>query len=327
MALLGILQVKARAGEKTFTVEISPPMNYKTLVKTSEMVQALKDFDVAGIAVTNSTGGSFRMNPLAVVETIRAWRPQTPIIIHVTARDEGSVRSLYSRADEMHRKSVSDVLILRGDPTPQRSREVDAFKFSTVELVELLRDYRDRQGYSLDLFVAGHPEYPASALPKHMAYQRRKVEAGAQGIIANIITDPDAYVRYVDVARAHEITVPILPSVIPLTSVRRCLFLQSALHIPVPRRVLERLETAASKEEAMRVGVEITLGIVERLLREGAPGINFNLIFPQDIASVADILRAVRGHATIWEKYRIEDPEEIEYYNHLRGRLSGTGSS
>ncbi len=322
MALLGRLRAKADAGEKTFTVEISPPVNYKTMVKTDEMVRALKDFDIAGIAVTNSTGGSFRMNPLAVVETIRAWRPETPIVIHLTARDEGSVRSIYSRADEMDRKAVSDVLVLRGDPTPQRSRQVDAFKFSTVELVRLLREYRDGQGYAIDIFVAGHPEYPAHALSKHMAYQRRKIEAGAQGIIANIITDPTNYARYVDAALAHGIAVPILPSVIPLTSVRRCIFLQTGLHIPVPRWIMERLDEAGSKEEAARLGLEITIGIVERLLYEGAPGVNFNLIFPQDIASVADILRTVRGHATIWEKYKIEDPEEIEYYSQLRGRLS-----
>ncbi|MCS6816909.1 MAG: methylenetetrahydrofolate reductase [Blastocatellia bacterium] len=322
MALLSTLRAKADAGEKTFTVEISPPANYKTMVKTDEMVRALKDFDIAGIAVTNSTGGSFRMNPLSVVETIRAWRPETPIVIHLTARDEGSIRSVYSRADEMNRKAVSDVLILRGDPTPHRSREVDAFKFSTVELVRLIRDYRDEQGYAIDIFVAGHPEYPAHALSKHMAYQRQKVESGADGIIANIITDPTNYVRYVEAALAQGIAVPILPSVIPLTSVRRCLFLQTSLHIPVPRWILERLDGAKSKEEVVRLGIELTIGIVEHLLRAGAPGVNFNLIFPQDIASVAEILRAVRGYATIWEKYKIEDPEEIEYYSLLRGRLS-----
>jgi len=321
MALLGILRAKAEAGERTFTVEISPPVNYKTIVKTDEMVRALKDFDIAGIAVTNSTGGSFRMNPLTVVETIRAWRPETPILIHLTARDEGSLRSLYSRADEMNRKSVSDVLVLRGDPTPYRSREVDAFKFSTLELVQLLRAYCDEQGYALDIFVAGHPEYPPHALSKHMAYQRRKIEAGAQGIIANIVADPENYVRYAEVALAHGITVPILPSVIPLTSVRRCRFLETKLHIPVPRQITERLEAAAHPEDAARVGLELTLGIVERLLHEDAPGVNFNLIFPHDISSVAELLRTVRGHATIWEKYKIEDPEEIEYYSQLRSRL------
>jgi methylenetetrahydrofolate reductase (NADPH) len=321
MALLDILRAKAEAGERIFTVEISPPATYKTIVKTDEMVRALKDFDIAGIAVTNSTGGSFRMNPLAVVETIRTWRPETPILVHLTARDEGSLRSLYSRADEMNRKSVSDVLVLRGDPTPHRSREVDAFKFSTLELVQFLRAYRDEQGYALDIFVAGHPEYPPHTLSKHMAYQRRKIEAGAQGIIANIVADPENYVRYAEAALAHGIAVPILPSVIPLTSVRRCHFLEIRLHIPVPRQIMERLDAAVHPEDATRIGLDFTIGIVERLLREGAPGVNFNLIFPHDISSVAELLRAVRGHATIWEKYKIEDPEEIEYYSQLRSRL------
>lgn len=316
MALINVL--KASNGERVFTVEISPPVTYTTMVKTGEVVELLKDLDIDGIAVTNSTGGSFRLNPLAVVDTIRAWMRNIPIIIHLTSRDEGSVRSLYTHIGEMGQKRVSDVLVLRGDPTPGNSTAVDSYKFSTVELVGLIADYCRRNGQAIDIFVAGHPEYPESSLAKHLAYQKRKIDQGAQGIIANIITDPERYARYVAASHRVGVTVPIVPSLIPLTSLRRCLFLESQLHIPVPEAIKQRLD-GASGDDARKRGVEMSIDIAHRLLAHGAPAINFNIIFPQDVTSVAEILRAVRGHATIWEKYRIEDPEEIDYYNGLRG--------
>jgi len=245
------------------------------------------------------------------------WLREIPIIIHLTARDEGSVRSVYNHIEEMGQKRVSDVLVLRGDPTPIHSREVDSYKFSTVELAKLISDYKNEHSYAIDILVAGHPEFPDHALAKHMAYQKRKIESGAGGIITNIVTDHTRYAKYVEAAQAHGLNVPIVPSVIPLTSLRRCEFLETRLHISVPQEIKERL-SEASKEDAVKIGVEAATHIARRLLAYGALGINFSVIFPRDVGSVAEILRALRGHATIWEKYRIEDPEEIDYYNALR---------
>jgi len=212
---------------------------------------------------------------------------------------------------------VSDLLVIRGDPSPTNSRQTDAYKFSTVELVKLIHDYGGQRQYFLEIFVAGHPEWQAT-LAKHMLYQRQKIENGAKGIIANIVAAAENYSRYVESAQAHQIEVPIVPSVIPLTSLTRCEFLETQLHIPVPEAVKEKLAHFNTKEDARQVGVEISGDIAEALLKQGAPGVNFNVIFPQDVKSVKELLQRVRGYATIWEKYQIEDPEEIDYFKCLR---------
>lgn len=318
MSLASVLQRKQQRGDKVFSVEISPPMNYPGLVKTGEVVEALKELDLDSIALTNNTGGSFKLNPLAVVETVQATLRNVPIIVHITSRDEGSVRTVYTHVDNMALNGVSDALVIRGDPSPTNSRQTDAYKFSTVELVKLISDYSRQQQYVLEIFVAGHPEWQAHTLPKHMRYQRQKIEHGATGIIANIVTAPENYRRYVESARSHQIDVPILPSVIPLTSLARCEFLERQLHIPIPLAVKEKLGRFSSKEDVRRAGVDISGDIAEAVLRQGAPGVNFNVIFPQDVTAVKTLLQRVRGYASIWEKYQIEDPEEIDYFNGLR---------
>lgn len=316
MSLLGALRRKRQQDEHVFSVEISPPMNYPGLVKTSELLEALKELDLDGLAITNSTGGSFKLNPLAVVEVVQAFM-RVPIIVHITARDEGSYRTVYTHVDQMALHGVAHVLIIRGDPSPVNSRQTDAYKFTTVELVKLMYEYSRQQHYALEILVAGHPEWQ-STLTKHMRYQKQKIDNGAQGIIANIVTDVDSYCRYVDAALAHQVNVPIFPSVIPLTSLTRCEFLRKTLHVPVPSSVTERLSRFTQKEDLRRAGVEISGEIAHELLRRGAPGINFNVIFPQDVQSVKELLQRVRGYASIWEKYQIDDPEEIDYFGGLR---------
>ncbi|MBI4470058.1 MAG: methylenetetrahydrofolate reductase [Acidobacteria bacterium] len=309
---------KANGAEKAFTAEISPPINYQGIVKIDEIAAALKDLDLRAIAITNNTGGSFKLNPLAVVASVRRVLPSIPIIVHLTARDEGSVRTVYSHLDEMARLGVSDALVIRGDRSPQNSHQTDSYKFSTVELIRLMNDYKTERAYNLDVLIAGHPEYPLDKLDRHLGYQVAKIEAGARAMIANIVTEPERYTAYVAEARARGIDVPVMPSVIPLTTERRCEFLRTRLHIQVPSKCVEAL-AHLDRDAATRKGIALTSEIASRLLAAGAPGINFNIIFPQDVDSVKSVLREIRGYSTIWEKYQIEDPEEIDYFDCLRG--------
>lgn len=315
MQLISVFNRAREKGEKVFTAEITPPKSYDGIGKISEIVDILKGMDLKGLAVTNNTGGSFKLNPLVVVEPIRSKLRTIPIIVHLAARDEGSIRNLYDHIDEMCRKNVSNVLVLRGDPTPGNSKQVDSYKYSTIELTKLIGDYRGERNYPIDIFAAGHPEYPPQALAKHIAYQKKKIENGAQGIIANVITEPDLYARYVDALLSAHLDIPVIPSVIPLTSFRRAEFLENEIHVPVPGFIKEKLANA-SKEEAVKIGIDFSTQVAEALLKQGAVGVNFNVIFKTDAEYVKEILKNIRGYATIWEKYNIE-VSETEYYESL----------
>lgn len=145
----------------------------------------------------------------------------------------------------------------------------------------------------LDVFVAGHPEYPESALDKHFRFLRQKIDSGANGIISNIVTDADSFFRYRDRAAAAGIRLPILPSLLPLTSLRRCEFLTNELHIPVPRATVSSL-TASSVDDAPRFALDDLVSKLEQLIRAGAPGANFNVIVNRDSDFVVQALRAFR---------------------------------
>ncbi|HEV8130252.1 MAG TPA: methylenetetrahydrofolate reductase [Acidobacteriota bacterium] len=327
MALIAILNKFREQNQPIFTVEISPPVHFNGILKTWETLDILKDLDLQGLAVTNNTGGSFKLNPLSIAREIRQFIPQMPIIVHLTARDEGSARSLYTNLANMEKHNISDLLVIRGDPTPGASKQVDSYRYFTYELVRLTSEYRDGKlqdgsetgrKTALDILIAGHPEFPDSQLAKHFAFQKRKMEFGANGIICNIVNDPVRYSIYMDAARHAGIDMPMIPSVIPLNSFKRVEFLEERIHVSVPTHIRSRLE-ALPKEEAFHFAVQQATLIAEELLDRGAPGINFNVIFKRDAEAVREVLRNLRGYATLWEKYDLE-PGDEDYFEILRNR-------
>lgn len=301
MALLSI--IAAKRGAPIFTAEISPPRLYLEIDRIVGIARRLRALGLDAIAVTNSTGGSYKFSPWAIVEDIQRAMGHVPLIIHLTARDEGSARSVYYHLHEMSLKGVRDVLIIRGDPSPGNSKVLDSYRFTTSQLVNMVAGYRRGELLdgshceplpNLDVFVAAHPEFPERALDKHFDFLRRKIDAGANGLIANIVTDTDAFVRYLDRARKAGIQPPIIPSLLPLNSVRRCEFLAQQLHIAVPTAMVETLR-AAGRDDLHRIARDDLVGKLRRLVASGSPGVNFNIVVPSDAEAVVEAVNAYRG--------------------------------
>lgn len=298
MSLLRILPSKESSGRLLLTAEISPPRLYLEMDRIVGIARRLRALGLDAIAVTNSTGGSYKFSPWAIVEDLQRALGHPPLIIHLTARDEGSARSVYYHLHEMSLKGVRDVLIIRGDPSPGNSRLLDSYRFTTNQLVDMVAGYRRGRLLDgsesetlpdLDIFVAAHPEYPERALAKHFEFLKRKIDAGADALISNIVTDIDAFVRYRDRARDAGITIPILPSLLPLNSLRRCQFLIENLKIPVPAGTVDKLR-GKDRDAAHAIGVDGLRKHLARLRSEGAQGANFNVIQPGDADAVVEVL-------------------------------------
>lgn len=294
MALIRIIAANSERRRPTLTAEISPPRLYLEIDRLVGIARRLRALGLDAIAVTNSTGGSYKFSPWAIVEDIQRAMAHVPLIIHLTARDEGSARSVYYHLHEMAVKGVRDILIIRGDPSPGTSKLLDSYRFNTTELIQMVAGYRRGtliDGSTceplpdLDIFGAAHPEFPDSALAKHFEFLKRKIDAGTGGLIANIVTDAERFLRYRDRAVAAGVNVPIMPSLLPLNSVKRCDFLSRQLHIAVPAPIQERL--AAAPTDAASIALDDIRTKLTTLLAEGAPGANFTIIAPSDAETVA----------------------------------------
>ena len=72
MSLLSITAAKAQRNEPIFTAEISPPRLYLEIDRIVGIARQLRAVGLDAIAVTNSTGGSYKFSPWAIIEDIQA---------------------------------------------------------------------------------------------------------------------------------------------------------------------------------------------------------------------------------------------------------------
>jgi methylenetetrahydrofolate reductase (NADPH) len=145
-----------------------------------------------------------------------------------------------------------------------------------AELVRLVR--------SLGHFCIGvaafpecHPRSPdAESDVRHLV---AKLRAGAQFAITQMFFRPEDYLRLRDrvtAAGADMATVPILPGVMPITTLRGVQKMAELSGCTIPDTVRDRLCAVGDDPAAVRqVGVTVASELCERLLAEGAPGLHF----------------------------------------------------
>src|SRR5208283_4941965 len=94
--------------------------------------------------------------------------------------------------------------------------------------------------------------------------------------ITNMFFYPEDYLRLRDRVAAQGGDVPIIPGIMPITSLR---VISKALELGgcrVPVQLWERLQAVADDRAAVReIGVDYAAGMCERLLAEGVPGLHF----------------------------------------------------
>jgi methylenetetrahydrofolate reductase (NADPH) len=167
---------------------------------------------------------------------------------------------------------VENVLALGGDPPVDTAGGVGELRYAT-ELVELARAIG---GFSVGVAAhpAGHPSSPDIETDRDMLAAKLSL---ADFAITQFFFEAEEYLRLIDDLTARGVTKPVLPGIMPvtsLTSVPRMAQMGAA----VPPWAVERLEAAAAlggDEAVRRAGIELSTELCARLLDEGAPGLHF----------------------------------------------------
>jgi methylenetetrahydrofolate reductase (NADH) len=211
--------------------------------------------------------------------------------------------------DDLHRvlgtlteHGIDNVLALRGDP-PKGSDTFVAVEGGlehATDLAEMIRD-----SYDLCTGAACYPEtHTESASDEEdMEHTVRKVDAGATFLITQLFFDNRAYFAFVARARAAGITVPIIPGIMPITSVKQLSRFSSKLFgAHIPTALADALERRAGDPDAIvQLGAAYATLQCAELLAAGAPGIHFYTLnrSPATRAILAALLAA-----RPWERHQ-----------------------
>jgi methylenetetrahydrofolate reductase (NADPH) len=185
--------------------------------------------------------------------------------------------------DELHEllaavceRGIDNVLALRGDPPKDSDTFVPVAGglAHATDLAELIRD-----SYDLCVGAACYPEvHTESPDGDHdMTHTVHKVEAGATFLITQLFFDNRAYFDFVARARAAGITVPIIPGIMPITSVKQLSrFAGKLFGAHIPQALADALVRRADDPDAIvQLGAAYATLQCSELLAAGAPGIHF----------------------------------------------------
>jgi methylenetetrahydrofolate reductase (NADPH) len=251
--------------EPVVSFEFMPPRSPEAELALWRTVEELRQLEPAFVSVTYGAGGSTRELTLAIVRRL-AREARLEAMPHLTC--VGSTREeLRELLAEIVAQGADNVLALRGDP-PRGQREwtapVDGLG-SAAELAALARE-------SGDLCVVG------ACYPEHadLDYVRAKVAAGVSVLITQLFFDNADYFRFVERLRGAGIDVPVLPGIIPVSSVAQLDRLVALCGASVPATLRRELDARAHDPEAVaQLGVAYATAQCAELLAGGAPGLHF----------------------------------------------------
>src|SRR6476646_8143322 len=253
------------------SLEFFPPKTDEEKATLEAALPNLKTPKPEYVSVTFGAGGStLSYTP----ETVRHLRAEHGLAAapHVSCMGgtRAEIRALLEQYTAMGCKRI---VALRGD-LPSGMAGYGDFRYAS-DLVEFIR--RECDG-SFHIEVACYPEmHPqagdAQADLKHFI---TKVNAGADGAITQYFYNPDAYFRFVDDARRHGVSVPIVPGIMPISNFSQLKRFSDACGAEIPRWVSKRMHAFGDDSEAIRAfAAELVAGMCRRLIDGGAPALHF----------------------------------------------------
>jgi methylenetetrahydrofolate reductase (NADPH) len=261
-------------GERSISFEFFPPKDEageRQLWTTLRELEALRP---TFVSVTYGAGGSTRDRTVRVTEGIAAQTTLTPMA-HLTCVGH-PVEELRSVIGSYAAAGVRNVLALRGDPPggPGTAWEPTpgGLRYAT-ELIELVASLGDFC-VGAAAFPEGHRE--AESVEHDARIMKAKQDAGASFAITELFFRVEDYFALRERCDAVGVTMPILPGIMPITSLPQIQRMTELSGREIPAEVVERVARHEEDPAAVRAeGIAIATELCDELLAGDAPGLHF----------------------------------------------------
>ena len=254
---------------RSYSFEFFPPRTPEAEATLERTLEELAPLHPAFVSVTYGAGGSTRERTHDLVVKINAL-PGMTAMAHLTC--VGHTRAELEEIVERYRDAgIENVLALGGDPPADADLPPGELTYA-VELVRLIRGVGD-----FAVGVAAHPE-PHPRSPDVATDRRHTAEklAEADFAITQFFFEAHHYFELVESLRALGVDKPVIPGIMPVTSIGAIRRMSEMQGSEFPARLEARLRAVEDDPEAVRtVGVEEATELSQALLDGGAPGLHF----------------------------------------------------
>lgn len=257
----------------TISFELFPPKSEKATAGLEKTIENLAALDPDFVSVTFGAGGSTREGSRQLIHKLMQEK-RLEVVAYFACYGLGP-DAMINILDGYREMGVESLLAVRGDtPHDEEFRpDPESLPYAS-DLVSFIRPR-----YDFCLGVAGYPEghIDAESKEKDLEYLKFKVDQGAEYIITNYFYDNQHFFQFVDRCRASGISIPILPGVMPIYSIKMMEMLAGLCGATITEEVRDGIASLneGDKEALLNFGIEYAFRQCEELLQNGAIGIHF----------------------------------------------------
>ncbi len=266
---------KLADGKFVTCVEILPPQGADPS-KTLKKAERLRDASIDASNIPDGPRASARMSPMSLALLFKNSVGIEPVV-HYTCRDR-NILGMQGDILGANAVGIKNILAVTGDPPklgnyPDATAVYDVDAIGLVKIINNLNHGKDLAGNpigtptSIHIGVGVNPV--AINIEQEIKRLYQKVENGAEYILTQPIFDPAKFISFKE--SIHDIKIPILIGMLPLSSLKMAEFLNSEVPgMDVPLDVRRRMESAG--ENAKAEGIKIA-GESLKMTRDYAQGV------------------------------------------------------
>jgi methylenetetrahydrofolate reductase (NADPH) len=296
IARAGARQVKAANRALSVSFEFSPPRTPESEETLWAAIRRLAPLSPRFVSVTYGAGGSTRERTHRTVLRIlneTDLKPAAHLTCVSASRDEvdAVIRDYWEGG-------VRHIVALRGDPPGALGGVYQPHPEGYANATELTAAIARIAPFeiSVGLYPQKHPESPSVA--HDIDVLKAKVDAGATRAITQFFFDIDHFLRFHDAVRAAGVTIPILPGIMPVTSLKGLVKMAGPCGITLPDWLVQLFEGLDSDPETRRlVACSVAAEMCARLEEEGFNDFHFFTLNRADLVYAISRVLGVREAA------------------------------
>lgn len=200
----------------SLSFEVFPPKTDTTFESVKHATEEIAKLHPAFMSVTYGAGGGTSRYTLDIAKNIKE-QYGVPTLAHLTCVSSKK-ETVHACIADIKAAGIQNVMSLRGD-IPAGLENADRSRWDYQHAIELVKELKE---YGADFCIGGacYPEiHPESTNQKEdIKYLKEKVDAGCEFLTTQMFFDNNLLYNFLYKIREAGITVPIIPSVMPITN-------------------------------------------------------------------------------------------------------------
>lgn len=267
-------RASARGAGMRVSFEVFPPKSEEAEASLWACLNRLAPLDPSFVSVTYGAGGTTRERTHKIVHKLAHETGLKPAA-HLTCIG-ASKAEVDAVIQDYWDAGVRQIVALRGDPPTGIGEAYQPHPDGYANATELTAAIRRIGNFDVAVgcYPEKHPESPSLAFDIDVL--KAKQDAGATVAISQFFFEVDAFLAYVDKARAAGVTIPIIPGVMPVTNFGGLVRMASGCGTAIPAWLAQMFEGLDDDAETRRlVACTVAAELCGRLSNEGFDQVHF----------------------------------------------------